>query len=91
MRGKHAQHSSKLNEFNCLQHMLIGNPGCHAGSRASVTRPELDAALSALEIRLVNWMIGALVAQTVAVAAIISDLPRSSSGMDIQYRYPGAP
>jgi hypothetical protein len=38
---------------------------------ASVTRPELDAALSALEVRLVKWMIGALVAQTAALAAIL--------------------
>ena len=38
---------------------------------ASVTRPELEAALSALEVRLVKWMIGALVAQTAALAAIL--------------------
>ena len=38
---------------------------------ASVTCPELDAALSALEVRLVEWMIGALVAQTAALAAIL--------------------
>ena len=34
-----------------------------------MTRPELDAALSALEVRLVKWMIGALVAQTATLAA----------------------
>lgn len=38
---------------------------------ATVTRPELDAALSALEVRLVKWMIGALVAQTAALAAVL--------------------
>ena len=38
---------------------------------ASVTRPELEAALSALEVRLVKWMIGALVAQTAALAEIL--------------------
>ena len=37
---------------------------------AGVTRPELDAALAALEVRLVKWMIGALVAQTATLAAL---------------------